>query len=243
MKATLASLVVALGLSTSVYAAGTVHLTIHDGRVDLFASGASIPQILDEWARVGGTRVINAERLPAAPVTLELNHVTEAQAIDVLLRSAAGFIAIPRRAASAGPSQFERILILATSNAPAAPAPVATPAAAFPTAPPPFAAPPPVRMLPAGAAPVLGPDGRPVADDQDGATQPQNGYSTNDEPRNVTSMPPGFAPPSAPATGATPMQPPSAATQPPAAAPAAPQGSSTPGTVIKPQPQRRPGGR
>ncbi len=235
MRATLAALVVALGVSTSAYAAGTVHLAIHDGRVDLTASGASIPQILDEWARVGDTRVVNGDRLPAVPVTLELNNVPEKQAIEILLRSAAGFIAVPRQAA-AGPSQFERIMILATSNPPAVSAAERT----FPAAtPPPFAGPPPVRVLPSGATPVLGPDGRPVPDDQEGAPAPA-------APATYNSMPPGFAaPPAMPAAAAPPAAAP--ATAAPATAPApAPSstvgGSSVPGTVVKPQPPRRPGG-
>lgn len=227
MRATLLALAVAVGLSSSAFAAGTVELAIHDGRVDLKASNASVSQILTEWARVGGTRVENAERLNPVPVTLQFEHAPESQALAILLRSAAGFIAVPRQSASVGPSQFARILILASSTPPPATAAApARPSAPPFAAPPPFAQAPPMRVLPSGARPILGPDGRPVADDQDGAAPP---------PTPVTSMPPGFSPP----PPAAPVPPPPSA---PAAAPGAVGGSAVPGAIVKPPPQRRPGG-
>ena len=49
----------------------------------------------------------------------------EAQALDTILRSAAGYVMAPRMAGAPGASVYDRILILATSRPPAATAPAA----------------------------------------------------------------------------------------------------------------------
>jgi hypothetical protein len=69
-----------------------------------------------------------------------LNNVPEGQALDIILRSVAGYMAAPRAAAEPNASLYDRIMILPTSTAPrvTASAPVNTPA--LPT----FAPPPPV---------------------------------------------------------------------------------------------------
>ena len=54
--------------------------------------------ILEEWARLGGATIVNGERVAGAPVTLELTNVPERQALDVILRSVAGYMLAPRRA-------------------------------------------------------------------------------------------------------------------------------------------------
>ena len=61
---------------------------MQNGRVSLVAKDATVRQILAEWARVGQTKIVNVERVPGGPVTLELTNVPEAQALDVLLRVA-----------------------------------------------------------------------------------------------------------------------------------------------------------
>jgi hypothetical protein len=109
-------------------AAQAVKLEFHDGRVNLSAQNASVRAILNEWARLGGTKVINADRLAGGAVTLELNGVPERQALDVVLRSASGYMAGPRQPGTSGQSAFASILILPTSTAPrtvAAPPPPA----------------------------------------------------------------------------------------------------------------------
>ena len=58
-------------------------------------------------------------------MTLELTGVPERQALDIVLRSVAGYIVAPRPAGSQGASAFDRIMILPTSVAPRAPAPAA----------------------------------------------------------------------------------------------------------------------
>jgi len=106
--------------------AAELRLEIGDGYVTLVATDTPLRQILAEWARVGGTRIVNAERIAGPPVTIQLQRVPEQEALAVLLRSAAGYLAAPRRSGSAGASVYESVMILATSTPPAAaPAPAA----------------------------------------------------------------------------------------------------------------------
>jgi hypothetical protein len=97
-------------------AAQQVHLQIHNGRVTLDATNAPARQILAEWARVGGTKVVGADKITGAPLTLKLVDTPERQALDIILRNVAGFIAAPRAARdTAGASAYDRILVMATS--------------------------------------------------------------------------------------------------------------------------------
>ena len=41
----------------------SVKISFHGGKIDLAAENASLRAILNEWARVGGTRVVNADRV------------------------------------------------------------------------------------------------------------------------------------------------------------------------------------
>ena len=100
--------------------AAELRLEIADGFVTVVATDVPLPQILAEWAKVGGTRIVNAERVAGPPVTLQLEKVPEQQALAVLLRSVAGYLAAPRRAGVPGASQYESVMILATSTPPAA---------------------------------------------------------------------------------------------------------------------------
>lgn len=97
--------------------AGDVLLEFRDGYVTLSARDASVRQILQEWSRVGNTRVVNADKVPGSTVTLELQRVPEKQALKVLLRSVAGYIAAPRMSAD-GASAFARIVVMPPSSAP-----------------------------------------------------------------------------------------------------------------------------
>ena len=67
---------------TAVAASADVQLTMQDGRVSLVAKDATVRQILAEWARVGQTKIVNMERVPGGPMTLELTNVPEAQALE-----------------------------------------------------------------------------------------------------------------------------------------------------------------
>ena len=96
------------------------------GRVTVTAKNATVGQILAEWAKVGQTKIVNAERVPGGPVTLELKDVPEAEALEVLLRSAGGYVLAPRRMETANASRYDRILILPQSAPSPAPRPMDT---------------------------------------------------------------------------------------------------------------------
>src|ERR1700752_5077167 len=75
------------------------------GRVSIVAKDATVRQILTEWARVGQTKIVNVERIPGGPITLELSNVPEAQALDTLLRALSGYITAMRPVEAANLSQ------------------------------------------------------------------------------------------------------------------------------------------
>ena len=122
----------ALPRSAPSTASADVQLTMQDGRVSLVAKDATVRQILTEWARVGQTKIVNVERIPGGPMTLELNNVPEAQALDVLLRSVSGYLAAPRAGATrANLSRFDRIIVMPTLAGARPPAGAAPPPPAF----------------------------------------------------------------------------------------------------------------
>ncbi len=117
-------------------------LELNNGLVTLSAVNVPVRQILAEWAQVGGTRVVGAERITGAPLTLSLEGVPEGKALDIVLRGAAGYMAAARPVPGAGRSIYDRILVLATSTPPAGSGgPAAAGAANRPTAGRPFGVP------------------------------------------------------------------------------------------------------
>jgi hypothetical protein len=194
-----------------------VQLTMSAGRVTLKATNATVREILAEWAKVGQARIVNGERLTGSPVTLELTNVTEQQALDVLLRTVAGYMAASRPTTVPNASQFDRILILPTSVAPRV---VATP-----PPPPTFAQQP--QFVPPPQ----------FDDDQD---EPRSPPGPNANPRgpvfNTFPQPgqpgqPGGPPVTMPARGNVP-----AGNGPPPGSQQAPVGVSVPGMVVQPPP-------
>jgi hypothetical protein len=232
--------------------ADTVQLTLRDGRVSLVATNATPAQIFEAWGRAGGTVVVNAERMPSTPITLQLDNVPEEQALDIILRPVSGYLA-RRRVDSEPPSAsvFDRIVILAT---PAGPRPAATPPAAPPSqarpaaaaaAQPIFPQAPPRPVYPAqqqpqptaetptgipqapGVTRLVGADGQPVEDDQAGAPGARI-YTPGDTP-DARPIPPRGT-----------ISPPSPAQQPAPVPGAAPAGVPRPGMVVpSPQPQNQ----
>jgi hypothetical protein len=93
-------------------------LSFHDGLVTVDATSVPVRTILTEWSKIGGTNVIGADRVSGAPLTLKLIDVPEAKALEIILRSVAGYMAAPRSIAAAGPSMYDRILVMATTSAP-----------------------------------------------------------------------------------------------------------------------------
>jgi hypothetical protein len=98
--------------------AQAVKLEFVNGRVNLSTQNAPIRAILAEWTRLGGTKIVNGERVTGTPMTLELQGVTERQALDVILRNVAGYMIAAREVAGTGASHFDRVMILPTSTAP-----------------------------------------------------------------------------------------------------------------------------
>lgn len=111
---------VCLLASAGSVSAQNLKLDFRDGRVSIDAAGVPVRTILAEWARLGGTKVVGGEKVTGAPLTIHLENLPEAQALEIVLRNVAGYMAAPRRADSVGASAYDRILVLATSSAPAA---------------------------------------------------------------------------------------------------------------------------
>ena len=111
--------VLAAAAGSTAYA--EVRLSIANGRVSLSAKDATVRQILSEWARVGQVKMVNIERVPGAPLTLELKDMPEEQALDLLLRAVSGYMAAPRASVVPNASRFDRIVVMATAAAPRAP--------------------------------------------------------------------------------------------------------------------------
>lgn len=95
-------------------------LEFKDGKVSIDASNVPVRTLLTEWGRLGGTKVVGAERIAGSPLTIHLENVPEAQALEIVLRNVAGYMAAPRAAASLGASAYDRILVMPTSSAPPA---------------------------------------------------------------------------------------------------------------------------
>lgn len=140
MRHKLLLVALAAAVAAAAPASAEVRLTMADGHVSISATNATVGQILAEWARVGQTRIVNGERLTGGPLTLELTNVPEAQALDIILRSASGYLLAPRPTPVPTASRFDRILILPTSSAPRA--------AAAPPPPPSFPPPRPAVVIP-----------------------------------------------------------------------------------------------
>ena len=107
-------------------AAGELKLTIQNGLVTLIADDVPLSAVMAEWARVGKTQIVNGDKV-ATPVTLQIIDTPERKALDILLRSVAGFMAAERPTLMAGASVFDRIMILPTSRPPANSRPIAPP--------------------------------------------------------------------------------------------------------------------
>lgn len=102
----------------SLAAAGDLTLTLANGRATLIAQDVPLRQILEEWARVGNTTIVNGDKLMGPPMTLQLVDRPEREVLDLLLRSASGYIASPRGRNLAGASQFDKVMILPVSRGP-----------------------------------------------------------------------------------------------------------------------------
>ncbi len=116
--------VVALSASsvTAQTATPGVSLVIRDGKVTLKAEQASLRQILAEWEKQGQVKVVGADKLTGGPVTLTLVDLPEKQALEIVMRGVPGYMAIDRvaqaEAATAGPSRYDRVVVMARATTP-----------------------------------------------------------------------------------------------------------------------------
>jgi glycosyltransferase involved in cell wall biosynthesis len=144
-----------------------VWLQFSEGKVSLVATGATVSQILAEWARVGGTRVDNVNEAQGGPIDLRLTDVPESEALDVLLRQQNVIVVDHAAGAAIAPtaSRVARILIARATPAGSAVPVQAPPAPAVAPPPVPDAPPPPPSNNPLVQR-IIGRDGNPVPDDQ-----------------------------------------------------------------------------
>src|SRR2546423_11779679 len=78
-KAPLFLVAVAMASFAVPTARADIHLSVRDGRVVLVATNATIADIMAEWAKVGHTTIINADKIPRDVVTLELRTSASAR--------------------------------------------------------------------------------------------------------------------------------------------------------------------
>jgi hypothetical protein len=240
MRATLLTVALSLLLGAPALAQQPLKLSFHNGRVSVDATSVPVRTILSEWANIGGTKVVGAERITGAPVTVKLVNVTEAQALEIILRSVAGYMAAPRNGGTTGPSIYDRILVMATTSVPVPASSAARPSPAQPNA---FAGTqrfvqprqqrPDAPELEEPNEPDENPPSPPVF------TFPQPGQNGFGQPGTLTNAPTGVAQPgmSVPAT-----TPPAITINPAQAAPGQPimpVGVSQPGMMV-PAPQPTP---
>lgn len=109
--------IVAVALLPARADAQNLKLQIQDGRVTLEAHNVPARQILAEWARIGGAKIVNGEKVVGAPLTLQLQSTPEREALDIILRGVSGYMLAARQEGT-GVSAFDRIMILPTSSAP-----------------------------------------------------------------------------------------------------------------------------
>ena len=105
--------------------ADDLELSLDRGRVTITATSVPVSEILAEWSRIGGTTFVDADQLTGSPVTLQLVDVPESDALRILLRAAAGYVARPSGTHVPGGSRFDRVVILASSGGVRARSPVA----------------------------------------------------------------------------------------------------------------------
>lgn len=170
-----ALLIAGLAGASRAQSAPSITLEIWEGRVWLTADHASVAQILEEWARVGHTQILGGTSISGASVSLVLSGVPELEALEIIMRPVGGFMTASRTAGAADEatniSRFSRVVIVPPSSMPAdraTQAPSIDPAMPMPA--PPFLPTPIVTE--SGAQRVIGADGQPVPDDQDGAPPP-----------------------------------------------------------------------
>jgi len=191
-------------------------VSFSDGRVTIVAENVTLAEVLAEWSRKGGTRIVNAEKLAGGPLLpTEFTNQPEAEVLRALLREAPGYGARMRTAPSDADSIVGAVFILAVrSVAVSNSAPPVTnqqqgPASAAPSAAPrmiqgsPDDEIPPVRPI-GGDQPPMTPGGQPATDPS--LRVGPGGTVTSTRPGVI--IPVQNGPPGASGPGPTPQTPP-----------------------------------
>ncbi len=107
---------VILLLGTSVTATTELEISFHNGRVTIIADDVPVQRILQAWSEIGQTMFVEAGELRSQSIRVDLINVDEIEAIRVLLRQAAGYVATPRSARPVGQSRFGRVFVMGASQ-------------------------------------------------------------------------------------------------------------------------------
>jgi len=215
MRTTVLVFAAAAILAAATPARAELVITMHDGLVTVNAKDVTLRQIMAEWAKVGQTKIVNAEAIAGGPITISLVDVPEEQALATLLRSVSGYLAAPRPTVVKNAARYDRILVVPTAATPARP---------------PTAALPPAFPQPRVQAPQNNDDsndGPPPPAPPLGA--PPAALAAGQQPRgpvfnNTSTFPPAINPQDGPN-----VAPPVSA---PTASPTAATGTATPGVII-----------
>jgi len=84
-----------------------------EGRMTVVADSVALRTIIQEWARVGGVRLVNPQHVSLAPVSVDLRDLPEGEALEVLLRALPGYLLQERSMESGGSSVFEKLAVMA----------------------------------------------------------------------------------------------------------------------------------
>jgi len=89
-----------------------LEISFDSGRVTIVAENVTLAEILAEWSRKGGSRIVNAEQLRGGPVMpTEFRDRPEAEVLRTLLREAPGYGAVTRAETPAGASTMQTVFI------------------------------------------------------------------------------------------------------------------------------------
>ncbi|HUL73383.1 MAG TPA: hypothetical protein VLT86_09800 [Vicinamibacterales bacterium] len=151
-----------------------------NGLVTLIAQNVTVREILAEWTRVGGTKMVNADRLTGGPITVQFEAQPESVVLESLLRPTAGWILYPRLEGNTSASIWQSVSILPSSH---------------PTA----------LYAPTPTSPQIAPVVQPMPDDEIPPVNPaQNAPAQTQPTQNRPTMPGVYVPsPGAPGTGTT----------------------------------------
>jgi len=115
---------------TRAQKARTLDISFNDGRVTLIADNVTLREILQEWARKGGSNIVNVGEVTGDPVLrTEFDNQPEADVLRTLLREVPGYGASMRAVTETGASAVAAIYIVATRSVAAIPSGFSQPSA------------------------------------------------------------------------------------------------------------------